>query len=85
MSPRLPAPMTERSRKTNPELRCPAIAGVQAAKPLLSHKLPRRLEEVGIVDRRVVRHIRQYGRLRAIGHVRPGGHHLLAQAFEFER
>jgi len=70
--PRLPAPMTVTRQLISRELRCPAIAGVQAAQPLLTHELARGLEEVGIVRRRVVRNIRQDRRLRATGHVRPG-------------
>ena len=40
------------------DLRRPAVAGVQSAKPLLPNQLARCLEEVRIVDRRVVRHVR---------------------------
>ena len=64
--------MTVTRQLVSRELRCPAIAGVQAAQPLLAHEFARCLEEVGIVGRRVVRHIRQDRRLRATGHVRPG-------------
>lgn len=42
------------------ELRCPALAGVQPAQPLLAYEFARGLEENGIFDRRVARHIRQH-------------------------
>lgn len=61
------------------KLRCPAVTGVQSAEPLLAYQLPRCLEEVRIVDRRVVRHIRQDRRFRATGHVRPGRVVVLAE------
>ena len=77
--PRLPAPMTVTRQLVSRKLRCPAIAGVQAAQPLLAHELARGLEEVWIVRRRVVRHIRQDRRLRATGHVRPGRVVVLAE------
>jgi len=64
--------MTVTRQLVSRELRCPAIAGVQAAQPLLTHELARGLEEVWIVRRRVVCHIRQDRRLRATGRVRPG-------------
>ena len=76
--PRLPAPMTVTRQLVSRELRCPAIAGVQAAQPLLAHEFARCLEEVRIVDRRVVRHIRQHRRLYPVGHMRSGGVVVLA-------